>query len=490
MAKDALIHPVKFGDLCAIPQPPEEDAIANAVNGIDWIVSVFNQHPAHMGRGVVNLSGGNDSDFVGSPMLQQAVRGLLDAGLPLVQAAGNQQGPIPNPPGNACVYSFGGVPSLDEVIVVGGTDLNLGGPPPHDGRWRVEGPGTTGTPGCGTFCPINDPICDPQQENHCDPTSYCSCGLKYGSTIGTCIDLWAPAAHIVSASSDGPNLVYRLSGTSMAAPHVAGAVALYLESYVPADPCQVQPTPAEIQDAIVNGATCGVLDQNPGSTYYIGNGSPDRFLDVHLRAVGCPPLPPAPADDHLWGPTNQGLSFQVADLLANDVHPIPGGTVSFNDFESEAQHGYITYFWWNGEDTIYNYIPDFKFNGVDSFDYSVVDQNGLTAEATAYLAIEHRILANDFESGDTSAWTSPVIAGGATLSVTASAALDSAFGLAAGLAGTGSLAYVEDVSLRQACGGRIFVELPLGSGGDLRPHRAGQAGRSGGPGMGSGRAVS
>ena len=50
-----------------------------------------------------------------------------------------------------------------------------------------------------------------------------------GSNSGDCIDVWAPAAHIVSAGPFGAPTTsdsYCLSsGTSMAAPHATGAVA-------------------------------------------------------------------------------------------------------------------------------------------------------------------------------------------------------------------------------------------------------------------------
>ncbi|MEV5002759.1 S8 family peptidase [Nocardioides sp. LML1-1-1.1] len=66
------------------------------------------------------------------------------------------------------------------------------------------------------------------------------------SNYGSCVDLFAPGVGIASTWNDGRAKV--LSGTSMAAPHVTGAVALYLQTYPSA-------TPGAVHRAIVGGAT-------------------------------------------------------------------------------------------------------------------------------------------------------------------------------------------------------------------------------------------
>ncbi|MFE2752783.1 S8 family peptidase [Actinosynnema sp. NPDC059335] len=84
------------------------------------------------------------------------------------------------------------------------------------------------------------------------------------SNYGTCSDLFAPGQDITSAWHTGDAATNTISGTSMAAPHVAGAAALYLATH-PGD------APATVQAVLVNAATPNKIT-NPGA------GSPNRLL--------------------------------------------------------------------------------------------------------------------------------------------------------------------------------------------------------------------
>ncbi|MFG2061188.1 S8 family peptidase [Micromonospora sp. NPDC048871] len=84
------------------------------------------------------------------------------------------------------------------------------------------------------------------------------------SNFGTCLDIFAPGSSITSAWIGSDTATNTINGTSMAAPHVAGAAALALA----ANPGY---TPQQIRDLLVNDATNNVVT-NPGT------GSPNKLL--------------------------------------------------------------------------------------------------------------------------------------------------------------------------------------------------------------------
>lgn len=72
------------------------------------------------------------------------------------------------------------------------------------------------------------------------------------SNFGPCVDLFAPGASITSAWHTGDTATNTISGTSMAAPHVAGVAALYLAEHPTA-------SPAEVFRAVVENATQNIV---------------------------------------------------------------------------------------------------------------------------------------------------------------------------------------------------------------------------------------
>jgi serine protease len=84
------------------------------------------------------------------------------------------------------------------------------------------------------------------------------------SNYGSCLDIFAPGSSITSAWHTSTTSTRTISGTSMAAPHVAGAAALYLQRSPSA-------SPSTVKSWLTNNATTGRVT-SPGT------GSPNRLL--------------------------------------------------------------------------------------------------------------------------------------------------------------------------------------------------------------------
>lgn len=157
---------------------------------------------------VVNLS----SRVAASPTFDTAVNNSIAAGVVYVVAAGNDSD-------TACNYSPARVPA---AITVGAVD------------------------------PAND--------------------TRAGfSNFGTCVDLFAPGVNTLSAGITNDTATATKSGTSMAAPHVAGVAARYLQAHPAASPAAVL-TAINLADDFFPGTPgwSGVV--NPGA------GSPNELL--------------------------------------------------------------------------------------------------------------------------------------------------------------------------------------------------------------------
>jgi subtilisin family serine protease len=165
-----------------------ESDSATVAEGLDWIVSNHTKsHPA-----VANMSltsTGQHADVV----VEAAVKRVIKDNVTVVVAAGN--GDSQGRGVSACSFS------------------------PSDVKTAITVGATTKSDKRATF-----------------------------SNYGSCVDLYAPGSDIESDWHTADNAAARLSGTSMATPHVTGAVALYLERHPTA-------TPAAVQKAIVGAAT-------------------------------------------------------------------------------------------------------------------------------------------------------------------------------------------------------------------------------------------
>lgn len=126
-----------------------------------------------------------------------------------------------------------------------------------------------------------------------------------GSNWGACLDLFAPGAEITSASNLTDSGSVIMSGTSMASPHVAGAVALYLQAHRNA-------APAQVIAALLSATTPNKIG-NPGS------GSPNRLL--YMAAFAAPTPTPTTIPDSLVR-----MIFIRRTSTTPTNTPVPGST--------------------------------------------------------------------------------------------------------------------------------------------------------------------
>lgn len=109
------------------------------------------------------------------------------------------------------------------------------------------------------------------------------------SNIGTCLDLYAPGEDITSTNFEDPQSSLTWSGTSMASPHVAGAMAVYWSS-------KPDSTASQVTKAVMSQASEGLITF-PWGQY----GSPNLLLNVQFDGqeppVDDPDDPAPPVDD-------------------------------------------------------------------------------------------------------------------------------------------------------------------------------------------------
>jgi subtilisin family serine protease len=164
---------------------------SSVICGLNWVA-------ANSGTiDVANMSlggGGSDSTCFGSDPLHDAICQVVNAGTPVIVAAGND---------SMDAAQF--VPAAyDEVITVSALADS-------DGLAGGLGPQTSRGP--------DD-------------------SLATFSNFGADVDIAAPGVSVLSTARGGGYA--KFSGTSMASPHVAGAVALYRATYPSATPAQVK----------------------------------------------------------------------------------------------------------------------------------------------------------------------------------------------------------------------------------------------------------
>jgi subtilisin family serine protease len=216
-----------------------EGYLSDVIRGLNWVAA----NHADGALAVANMSLGGGY----SPAVNAAVQGVIADGVTVVVAAGN--GGLDQVGDDACGSSPASAPG---AITVGATDVN-------DRR-----------------------------------TSF--------SNYGSCVDLFAPGKDITSAWWTSTSATRTLSGTSMAAPHVAGAIALQLAS--------TRSTSAELASATMSS----VASRNRVTD--AGAGSPNRLLYIGTAVDTANPSEPTPtpiaAPSAAKAPTAKPVAAQTA----------------------------------------------------------------------------------------------------------------------------------------------------------------------------------
>ncbi len=167
---------------------------ADVIKGVEWVIKAAKRGAAAGRRSAANMSLGGGRSFTLEAVVNKAVK----AGVHFAVAAGNDNE-------DACDYSPA---AATRPITVGATNRND--------------------------------------------------QMTFFSNHGKCVDVFAPGMDITSTWIGGSYATNTISGTSMAAPHVAGVAALYLgeRDYEPED----------LKELIVSHSSKGLLEDLPAAT--------------------------------------------------------------------------------------------------------------------------------------------------------------------------------------------------------------------------------
>ena len=142
------------------------------------------------------------------------------------------------------------------------------------------------------------------------------------SNFGDCVDIFAPGDSIVSAwpkYSSATNTYMSESGTSMAAPHVSGAVARYLQTAT-----VTSATPTDAWNLLRHNATCNAVAH---ASQTVLPRTPNRLLSVEApAAVPC-------------APTSVAATVASKSTVVSWVEPVSANGSAITNYTATANPG-------------------------------------------------------------------------------------------------------------------------------------------------------
>lgn len=183
-------------------------SVSDFLAGIDWVI----ENKPSDEPSIANISIGTGQ----RPQVHDAINALINSGVTVVVSAGNFRSTNTSLTDNACLQDPASVPN---AITVAASNR-------YDSKWAN------------------------------------SLG---SSKVGACVDIFAPGEDIVSIDIRGGST--EKTGTSMSAPHVSGAAALYLQN----NPTAV---PQEVTKALIDSASNGKISNINNSL------TPNKLLNI------------------------------------------------------------------------------------------------------------------------------------------------------------------------------------------------------------------
>jgi subtilisin len=295
------------------------------VAGIDWVTARASTIE------VANMSLGCECT---STAMNDAIARSVNAGVAYAVAAGNN---------NKNASTFSPANHADVLTVSALADFN-------------------GLPGGGA-----SPTCRTDQDDT----------LADFSNWGSLVEITAPGVCILSSVPGGGYATY--SGTSMASPHAAGALALLASVNNPGSKSQVK----GLYSSLMTNGNYNWTDDS-------GDGVKEPLLDVSNQSVFAPKLVAGPGGggDTNRAPTAVNDSAETTagsavtiNVLANDSDP-DGDTLSVADF-AQGGSGTVTQ---SGNNLIYT--PNAGFSGTDTFTYRATDGTATSNWATVTVTVQ------------------------------------------------------------------------------------------------------